>query len=217
MDVVPGVLYGITDALSIFFNMPIAADYQQPGQHSAGLEDAFVQLEYAYYTKNTTTYEDQATILGSISFPTGSSQARPPTGFGSPSYLLGTTFNRTYVNWFVFGSPSVILTTTRNGTKLGDQYFYQFGLGRNIKDIGTTWIIAGMAELTGSYAKKNIINSATDPNSGGNSVFLTPSVWISSKNLVIQLGIGFPVAEHLYGHQVNSEYLLAANLGWTFS
>jgi hypothetical protein len=47
-------------------------------------------------------------------------------------------------------------------------------------------------------------------------VFITPSLWISSEHLILQLGLGLPATQHLYGHQNKKDYLLAANLGWTF-
>jgi hypothetical protein len=216
-DAVPGIVYGITDRLSIFVNLPLAISYQQPNQHSAGFEDAFVQMEYAYYAPNTTTYQDEATIVASVSIPTGDADAQPQIGAGAPSYFIGTTFNRSYVNWFAFTSPGVEITTTRNGNKLGDQYYYQFGVGRNLFDIGKKWIFAFMTEVDGEYVKRNTVNGSTDPNSGGNTVFVTPSLWISSEKLIFQLGFGLPVAQNFYGNQAKDNYLVAANIGWTFT
>jgi hypothetical protein len=217
MDIIPGVLYGITDALSIFFNMPVAVDYKQPGQHSSGLEDAYVQLEYAYYTKNTHSYEDQATIVANISFPTGSSGVRPPTGNGAVSYTLGTTFNRTWADWFVFTAPGIVLNSVHNGNRAGDQFFYQFGLGKNLRNIGRSWLIAGLAELTGSLVEANhIATTGRDGNTGGNTVLLTPSVWIADKNIIFQFGVGVPVVQNLHGQQTKIKYVLAGNFSWTF-
>ena len=214
IDLIPGLLYGISDTFSIFVNVPIAVSYQQNGNRSAGFEDAFVQLEDAFYTQNTTTYQEQATIVGNITFPTGSTQKQPPTGSGSPTFFLGATFIRTYVDWFVFASPGAMLTTTHGNTKFGNDYLYQGGFGRNIANINQ-WMFAWMVEVDGTYTQQNRISGMTAPNSGGNLVYVTPSLWVSTPRLIFQLGAGWAVSQHLYGNQTRSTYLLAANLGWT--
>lgn len=214
VDVIPSLLYGITDNVSIFINAPVAASYQSGNQHSAGIEDAFVQLEYAYYNKTTSTYVDQFTLIANVAAPTGSIQKNPYTGFGSPSYFLGMTFNRTYADWFVFGSPGADLTTAKNGTKFGNSFLYQIGFGKNITNING-WILAWMVEGDGTYTQKNRIRGTIDPNSGGNIVYVTPSIWASTKKLIFQFGAGLPVTQHFNGSQPHSTYLIAANFGWT--
>lgn len=214
IDVIPSVLYGITDNLSIMLNTPFAASYKIGSNYSTGFEDAFVQLEYAFYNGSTSAYTDQATIVGNITFPTGSISKNPPTGVGSPSFLLGVTLNRTYTDWFFFTSPGAILTTAKNGSKFGNSYLYQAGLGRNIADING-WLLAWMVEGNGTYTEQNRIRGVINPNTGGNQVFITPSLWASTKHLLLQLGAGVPVAQHLYGNQTRDTYLLVANIGWS--
>lgn len=120
IDLIPSILYGLTDDLSIFINLPYATSYRVGPYKSSGFEDAFVQLEYIFYNSSTKSYLDEATIVGNVSIPTGSTQKNPPTGFGSPSYFLGFTFNRTYIDWFIFGSPGALFTTAKNGSKFGN-------------------------------------------------------------------------------------------------
>ncbi len=214
VDIIPSVLYGITDYFSVFLNAPIAASFQQDNNHSAGFEDAFVQLEYAFYTKNTHEYQDQATVLGNMTFPTGSTQKNPATGVGSPSFLLGGTYNRTCINWFAFTSYGVQLNTTRNNTRYGNSYLYQGGIGRDIANINQ-WLFAWMIEGTGQFSEQNRIQGAVDSNSGGNIFLITPSFWASSKIFIIQLGVGFPATQHLFGNQTRTNYALVGNFGIT--
>ncbi len=215
VDVVSGILYGISDDLSLFLNIPVAASFAQTQNHSAGFEDIALQLEYVFYNKIKTNYEDQATLVTNITFPTGSSTKKPPTGFGAPSFFVGTTLNRTYVHWFAFTSYGAVVPTTRDGTTFGNAYLYQLGLGRDIAAVKSKYIVAWLVELDGQYSQKNVINGATDPNSGGNIIYLTPSLWVSSQHLILQLGVGSAVAQHLFGNQTRSTYLVIANLGLT--
>lgn len=215
LDIMPSFLYGITDNFSIFITLPIAASYKYEDNHSSGLGDASFQFEYAYYTKDTKKYSEEATIIANFILPTGSSKKQPPTGFGSPSFMLGTGYARTYVDWFGYTFQGTIQTTSHDGTKLGNEYLYQFGLGRNVLTIPSKLIFALQVEVDGEYTEKDRINGVTDPNSGGNVVFVTPSLWVSSKKLIFQFGVGFPVIQNLNGNQNKMNYLLAANLGWT--
>ena len=216
VNVTPSITYGLTDKLAFLLNVPVAASFKNNQQYSAGLEDTYLQLEYAFYAKQTQGTSDQATILSGVNFATGSSTAQPPTGFGSPSFFIGSTYDHTTANWFAFAAPGALLTTSNNNTRFGNQFLYQGGLGRNIMNIDAKWILAWMVEADGIYFQKNIKNGITDPNSGGNVVYVTPSLWFSSKTLIIQPGVGFPVIQHLFGNQNKNSYLLALSLSWTF-
>ncbi len=213
IDLIPSVLYGITDNLSLFLNMPYAASYEQGSNKSTGFEDAFVQLEYAFYNGSTSCFADQATVVANVTVPTGSIQKNPSTGVGSPSFFLGTTFSRTFVDWYYFVSPGATFTTAKTGTKFGNSYLYQGGFGRNIANING-WLLAWMLEGDGTYTQKDRVQGSLDPNSGGNVIYLTPSFWASTKKLLFQLGAGWAVAQRLNGSQPQNTYLLAANLGW---
>lgn len=215
IDVIPSILYGISDIFSIYINAPIAASFKDQNNHSAGWEDVFIQLEYAFYNKKNFRYSNQATIVANVTYPTGSIQKNPQTGAGAPSFFLGTTFNQTYVDWFIFGSPGVQLTTTANKSKLGNTYFYQFGFGKNILN-KNDWLFAWMIEGDGAYSEQNRINGELNPNSGGNIIYITPSFWASSKTFIFQLGAGFPVTQNLFGNQGHNNYLLMTNFGWSF-
>jgi hypothetical protein len=216
IDVAPGLIYGFTDNLAVFFTVPYAASYQQDGHHAAGLEDALVQLEYAFYNHQGQNFMDQATLVTSFSWQTGNVTRNPPTGYGSPTLFLGATFNRMYPDWFAYTAHGIGLTTTKDATQIGNYALYQFGLGRNLFSIDSKWIVALQAELDGDYEKRNVIQGVTDPDSGGNVVYLTPSLFVSSKNLIMQLGAGMAVSQNLYGDQTRNTYLLISNIGWTF-
>lgn len=216
INVVPSILYGVTDDLSIFISVPVAARYRQEENHSAGVNDLIVQFEYSPYTKEYRTYYDQITLVGNVTIPTGSTKKVPQTGFGANSFFIGGIYSNMSINWFYFTSYGGLLTTTSHRTKFGNLFLYQFGVGRRIYST-SNWLFAGMVEFDGFYQWRNKIRGVTDPNSGGNFILLTPSIFISSKeSLIVQFGMGFPIQQHLFGDQNRKEYLLALNVGWTF-
>ncbi len=215
IDLFPNVVFGITAEWSILYALPFTPLIRSNGYTASGLEDFLIQLEYAFYNKSTISYIDQATVLANITFPTGSARKNPPTGFGSPSVFIGATFYRTMVDWFFFTAPGAILTNSEQRTKFGDQFLYQFGIGRNIAS-PEGWIYAWLVEIDGQYTKKNRVNGVLDANSGGNVVYATPSLWISSNEIIIQFGVSLPISQHLFGYQQKFDYALNVNFAWSF-
>jgi hypothetical protein len=215
VDVIPSVVYGIRDDLSLFLQVPVSPGIKEGKDHSAGFEDMSLQLEYVFVNTANSSSTIQATLVGNVAFPTGSSSKNPPTGFGSTSFFLGSTFCYTTQNWVVFTSPGAILTTSSGGTQFGDAVLYQFGLARNIPS-PSGWVFAWMVEFDGQYTWKNTIHGKTDPNSGGNVVYLTPSIWMSSKMFILQFGAGYPIVQHLFGDQFKQWLSFDFNFGVTF-
>lgn len=215
IDANPMIVYGMTDELSILFSLPFAGRFKEQNSHSNGLEDAFVQLEYAFYQAEKSLSTDQATIVANVTIPTGSGNKNPPTGVGSPSIFIGGTFNRTTVDWFYFGSLGAMLTTEYDLGKFGNRYLYQGGIGRNLPS-PRGWIFALMLEVDGQYNSKDRANGEKNPDSGGNVVFITPSLWISSEKIIIQIGVGGVLTQHLNGNQSKFTHQMLCNVGWTF-
>lgn len=214
-DLIPSILYGITDEFSIFLNVPYIPELRDGNHKSRGIGDVFIQTEYAFYNKKSPTFVDQATIVGNVTFPSGSVRKNPATGYGSPSIFVGGTYTRMMVEWFAFTAQGVVVTTSNHRTKFGDQFLYQFGIGRNILS-PPGWIYAWMVELDGQYSKKNRDHGKIDPNSGGNLILATPSLWISSKNILFQLGVSYPINQNLFGKQRKIDYAINLNLAWSF-
>jgi hypothetical protein len=214
-DMIPSVVYGIRDDLSLFLQVPVSPGNKQEKAHSAGFEDMSFQLEYLFYNGVTSCSSLQATLVGNVTLPTGSSTKTPPIGFGSTSFFLGSTLSYTTQQWFVFTSQGAILTTSSGGTQFGDAVLYQFGFARDFPS-PSGWIFAWMVEFDGQHSWKDTIKGKTDPNSGGNVIYLTPSLWMSSKMFILQLGVGYPVVQHLFGNQLKQRLFIDFNFGVTF-
>ncbi len=215
IDIIPNVVYGITDKFSVNVNAPYAVRYKQEQNQSSGLEDAFVQFEYAIYAEKKRDHITQATVVTSLSIPSGSDTLQPNTGIGAPSFFIGTTYSRMSVYWYMFTSYGATLTTPHADTQFGNSFLYQAGIGRNIFTINSSWMFNWLVEANGQYSQKNRIDGMTDDNSGGNVVYITPSLWVSSRKLIFQLGAGIAALQRLNGDQKKNHYLIAANLGWT--
>lgn len=214
-DILPTIAYGITDDLALNFTVPFTPGSKSFNDRSSGLEDAYVQLEYAYYTKSTKSSVNQATVVGALSIPLGSSHASPTTGYGSPSLFLGLTFNHFDRDWYYYISPGVTLPNSYRGTRFGNQYYYQFGIGRGIVT-SPKWILAWLFELDGFCYKKNKVDGVIDNNTGGNIIWATPSLFLSTEKLLFQMGVSLPLQQHFFGAQPEVYYSLDVNFGYTF-
>ncbi len=215
IDLIPSILYGITDEFSVFFNVPIAASYKEEKHHSSGFEDLFLQFEYAIFTKTTNCTSDQITVVANASFPTGSLHKNPPTGLGSMAYFAGTTYNHISSKWLYFTSYGITIPMPHRETNLANEYLYQFGLGRN-SNLVKGWLFAWLVEIDGVFSPSNTIHGNTDSNSGGNSIYCTPSFWASSNNWILQIGAGYPIQQHLFGNQKKDQWSFSFNVGRSF-
>lgn len=216
-EMIPSILYGITDKSSIFVVFPAALSFRLNNQKSRGPEDFFAQLEYVVWSKETKITVDQITLVHNITFPTGSPYKIPPTGFGAPSFFLGFTASHTATDWYYFGSAGSILTTSHRSTKFGKQVLYQLGLSKNIWYESNKYTFNWIIELDGLYKQRNKILGVIDKNSGGNQIFLGPSLWFSTKKLIVQGGISWVIYQHLFGKQNKDIVYVAFNFGWKFN
>lgn len=215
LEVIPNVVYAITDSFSVNFLVPIIVRAQEAQHRSSGFEDIGLQFEYALYTKDTLQLEDQATIVLRGNIPSGSADKDPPTGVGWYSLFLGGTFVRTYVDWLLFTSYGINWTIAHQGTKFGNSFLYQGGVGKNICYAKDKYIFSWLIEVDGQYSQRNRLRGIIDPDSGGNIVYVTPSLWYSTKTLALQAGVGVPVTQHLLGNQLRNNYLVIASITWT--
>lgn len=215
ISIIPEMIYGFTDDCSLLILFPEVVRERQGSHHSSGPGDVVFQLEYAPYTKYYETYYDQLTLIGGVFIPTGSSHKNPPRGYGANAILLGSTFSRMEVNWFWFVSGGGVITGSAHGMEPGNIALYQWGFGRRICNT-KEWLFAWQVEFDGTYTWRDRFKGVINPNSGGHTILMTPSLWISSYHLTLQLGVGIPLLRHDFGNQRNDRYTLGMLLGWTF-
>ncbi len=68
------------------------------------------------------------------------------------------------------------------------------------------WALDLMLELNGEWHDKQVIAGVSDPNSGGNTVYLSPGVRVSVNNVSGFVSFGIPVVNNLNGLQSEPDY-----------
>jgi len=218
-------LYGVNDRWSLLVTIPAPVSNKENGKTTTAFGDIFFQSEYVLWDYDSETASSELTAVGSIFLPSGILDAatfdveaddEASTGTGSISFFLGTTFNYTTADWYFFTSYGGIITTEREGTRIGNSLFYQAGIGYNLHYFPDK-ILLLLIELDGIWTKKSIFADVVNPNSGGNIIFLGPSLWYSTEKLTLQVGIQAPVFQKLNGVQNKDSYFFACEAIWKFN
>jgi len=216
IDLVTWITYSPTDTDSILVSVPVEVKLQEDGSRSSGIGDVFVQFEHSFYNRSTHTAYDYASIVANVTFPTGSTKKNPATGLGVASFFFGVAAAHLAIDWYVYSSYGVAAPTSDSAdNKPGNLFLYQFGVGHNICPM-QHWILFMLVEVSGEYTTRDKVNGVIDCNSGGNVVWLGPTLFASSKHFAIEFGAQMPVSQHLFGTQ--NQLLSRSDLifGWTW-
>lgn len=217
VEVIPSILYGITDKLSLFVELPIAVKFKIEDQTSRGLSDLIIQFEQVMYDDETESKINAISAVANMTFPTGSTSKNPSISFGSPTFFLGTTLSHSEFDWYYFASFGGQITTyNKQGIKAGNAFFYQGGFGRNIAYKSDKWILNWLVEINGIYVQRNKLCNIIDCNSGRNTILLGPSLFFATQHFSIDAGVLAVVAQHSRGCQLKENYVAAAYMGWKF-
>lgn len=224
VDDTPSLLYGIRDNLSLYFTVPFAVYYKEDRMTLSGLLDMAAQFEYAAYTQTTEHSSFQSTVVGAMSFPTNTVDDIALRGirktfsgnFESVAYFIGTTASYLSVDWYAYASMGGVITTEKNGMQQGGQFLYQAGFGHNIAYKTDEWILMWMVEMIGNDSGARKFNGRSLPNTGGNVIMVGPSLWYSTPEVIVQLGVAAIPYQNLNGVQSKSNFYLVLDAGWKF-
>lgn len=211
---IPTYLYGIRDDLSILFAIPIIPHARVDSDTVSDLGDVVVQLEYAFYNKDTDDWANQATFVLNIALPTGNTDSTL-SSVVFPDFFIGLTASHMAADWYYFTSHALVVPEKQGNIKNGLQYLYQFGIGKNMVT-GNQWICNWMIELFGTFSLKDTVCGKKNNDSGGNILILAPSLLYSNQRLSVQLGVGAVIAETLFGIQPKNHYVAELNISWKF-
>ncbi len=211
-ETLPFVIFGLRDDLSLLVATPTFLS----SAHGVGIPATIVQFEYAYYTNKTFTFTEQATIVANAGIPISNNGAPQHVSISSSDYFIGATYNRTYTDWLFFTSYGGGFSTTRDQINFGNTFVYQAGIGRNIVSIKDEYSWTGMVEIDGEYTGQAMIGGVLDPNSGGNTTLVTPSIAFTTQQFSFHAGVGGVVSQRLMGSQGVREYVVMAAVCWSF-
>ena len=184
-----------------------------------GLADIFLTAKYRYFERNYHGGSTQLAILGGVKVPTGSTDARDgrgallpmPDQLGSGSVDVVAALTATSVfdyNWATHAS--VLYRKNTEGDRdfqFGDFLNYNLAISRMVyhEPYPGPEVFLGL-ELNGEYSARNELKGDDLPNSGGNRVFLSPTlVAFLSPNWTLEASVQVPVFQNLNGNGLEED------------
>lgn len=190
-----------------------------------GLTDMWLTGKYRFYRGPL----GSIAALGGVKFPTGKfdvknsagERVEPSATAGSGSYdgMLGLAYSRFLTSQLTFDtSAQYTFRTEADDFKLGDRidagvaFAYRF-----TKDIEKFPQVSAFAEANVRYLFKSDDDGASDSNTGGTVLFLTPGVRVAfTKSLSFTVSAPLPVVQELNGTQLKTSYKVNGGLTLSF-
>jgi hypothetical protein len=150
-------------------------------------------------------------------------------GSGSWDGLIGLAISKPLARWSLDGN--VLYTVATEGTQqtdLGDRFQYNGSLSYRVTGAAGAaehrhahahnrarhehpsyrLAVDLVLELNGEWQAKETISGVTDPNSGGNVVYLAPGLRLTSNRMSGFVSVGIPIVSDLNGLQSDPTYRL---------
>jgi len=178
---------------------------------------------------------DAVSVLGGVKLPTGSTgdkdlegntfEAEFQPGSGSVDFELGAAAIHPMGPWALHTSALYIFV--QEGTQdidLGDRFLYNGAVTYRLfgeeqghhHDSGASPShghgpsLDLALELNGEWSKKEVDSGITDPDTGGNTIYLSPGVRVASNGLTGFLSVGAPISNDYNGTQSEPDWRIVS-------
>jgi len=185
---------------------------------ASGFGDVILGLPLKYYF-NRAGYTGNWSLTPSLFLPTGPESSELPLGRGDAGYGLSLSFSfeafQIYTLFDLFTKPN---DRTKSGGDLGRTLGIDWDVGIHpYHNNQTNSGIFLMAGLNGRKKEKNkLINGQNDPNSGGETFEVAPTVVLYKQNWMWRTQYHIPIYQKLNGTQLSKSYEIQSGIGVTF-
>lgn len=228
--------YGITRDLAVFAVLPytdkrLSMDMggQAINRSQAGFGDAMFMGRYTALEANATGYTFRIAPFLGVKAPTGNDHASdrlgrlPPmlqSGSGSWDWQGGAVASYQSLDWGGDVQLAHQANGEANGFRAGAVTRLDLSVQRRLwpgtLGTGVPGFLYGGLEANLIHAAKDRVPSADDPNSGGTTLFLTPTLQYVTRKWVLEAGIQIPVSQHLNGSALRNDYILTTGFRLNF-
>lgn len=190
-----------------------------------GLTDLWLSGKYRFYRGPLGSFA----VFGGVKFPTGKDNVvnsageriEPSATAGSGAYdgMAGLAYSRFLTSRVTLDTSfQYTFRTEANSFKLGDRIDGGLALAyRFTEDVQKFPQVSAFAEANVRYLFKSEDDGASDPNTGGTAVFLTPGVRVLfTRSFAFTLSSPLPVLQNLNGEQLKTSYKINAALTVSF-
>lgn len=231
------VSYGVTDRWSVQAYYPVvynqlsrSVDGQRVRQHAAGLGDLKIYSRYLFWKDNKLGQVKRAGVIGSMEFPTGAigqeshgkipRDYQPGKGTWNPS--AGANFTWETFRHELDGKVMYIWNTEGHSYEFGDAFTHDLNYQMRIwpwklpqRQGLPTYLLAGV-EVNGIWERKNQSHGRGMGNTGGYTLFLSPSLQVIGRRFIWESSIQLPVIQELNGEQAKTRFILNGGIRFQF-
>lgn len=228
--------YGVSRDFAVFAVLPYAdkrlsmnmggADVTRS---QAGFGDATFMGRYTAFEVNATGHTFRIAPFLAVTAPTGDDRATdrlgrlPPMlqpGSGSWDWQGGAVASFQSLDWGADAQLAYQSNGEANGFRAGAVTRLDLSVQRRLwpgtLGEGVPSFLYGGLEANLIHGAKDQVNGTDDPNSGGTTLFLTPTVQYVTRKWVLEAGIQIPVSQRLNGSALRNDYILTTGFRLNF-
>ncbi len=208
------IIYGVTEDLSLTLSVPhLSLEKEETSggrrikKNSSGTGDLLLRGKYRLYKRQTPGVTVSLSPVFGIKLPTGDNDKDPALGTGSVDLLGGLAAGYESRRWYAFGDLRYRLNTKADNVKEGNALNYDlvFGARPWLTEYDRPDLVV-LVEFNGEYEQKDRTGSERDPDSGGNTISISPGMLFSYRNVMFKAGIKIPISQELNGTQLGEDY-----------
>ncbi|MBV1928153.1 MAG: transporter [Gammaproteobacteria bacterium] len=225
-------VWGVTSRWTIFGIVPLldkTMELDMPSGRSKrsvnGLGDVTTMVRYTAYSKDEPGRTVRIAPFASLEMPTGKDDgqdrfARLPgslqLGSGAWNPLIGVvaTAQSLEKEWAV--SASYKFNNEANNFERGDEARLDLSYHRRVWIGGPTdglpHFFYARVESNGVWQGKNRNNGQKDPNSGGTTLYLAPTLQYVTQRAIAELALQLPVMQNLNGNALKQDFIFTLSV-----
>lgn len=233
-------VHALTRDLTLALSLPIVqkslklttASGRRATITSSGVGDLSLVGVYRFYRRDVPRGSTQFSFIGGLKLPTGSNDrtdgdvpaltggtsTRIPRdlqpGSGSVDGIVGIGAFQNFDRLSFYGSLQGKLNTEADDFTFGNRLHYDLTIEYVLL---TERNLLLNLELNGRYEARAEEGGKDVPNSGGNSMFISPGVqYLPVPNLVLETSVQLPILQDLNGTQLGTDFSVVAGLLYLF-
>lgn len=231
------LVYGLTARLNLFAIVPyvdkelhLDTPAGRVTRGAGGLGDVTTFAKGRIWTQDGRGWTRRLSLLAGLKWPTGDfgrsdsfgELPRPlQPGSGSFDPLAGAVFTWQTLGWQLDAGAVYHHNTERAGFELGDTLDVDLAaqlrlLPRRLPARGVPAYLNGVLELNGRWAGRSQVDGRSDPDSGGQTLALSPGLqWVGTRWL-FEAGVQVPVIQDLNGNGLETDYTVTVGARWQY-
>lgn len=204
------ILYGVTPDVAVTLAVPYhySTDVRRPG-----VGDLVIRGKYRFIRKDILNASNQFALHAGAKLPSGSRENN--LGSGTADYFVGTSYGHESRLHYAFAGFRYRINGTAGDINRGDVVNLDAAYGirpwqLEYADPDPVFLVEVLARWTG----ETYLDGTRDRDTGGLTLGMAPGILFSYRNIMLKLGVNFPVFDRLNGSQLKTEreFVLAIDL-----